>query len=377
MKFLSMVKKEILHNIRDTKAMFLMTIFPILMIMILGAAFSQSFGSSNVIQKVKVAYEIDHESDMYESFISFTESIKEKIDIRFEEVTDGTKAREDVSNGVYDSYINLKDDKVLMYINSLRVYNANLVATVMDSFIDKSNLLAEVYKVKPDKAGALIPEEGYSPNFTALSDVESNPAPSSKDYYAITMFTMIILYSTNIGAFAIIAERIRSTYERIMCSNVSRISYLVAKVTGAFLITSLQVALVYLFSRFMLRTNWGDDPLYILLISGSLIFMAVSLGIGLTEGIRNPGVMAAVLNMAIPIFVFLAGGYIPLSVFNSQILNMISNISPLKWTNKAMFDLIYYNDLSTIPIAVMVNVIIGLVFLSVPIIMIYSRKDVA
>lgn len=377
MKFISMVYKDILHNFRDKKAMFLMTVFPILMIIILGTAFSQSFGSNNVIKKVKVAYKATAKEQLTESFVSFTKSIENNIDIQFEEITDEKKAREDVSNGIYDSFVDLtQKDKIQMYINDLRVYNANLVVTVMESFVNKTNLLSQIFIYDPTKANELIPDKDYKPSFITRSSVEAKPAPSSKDYYAITMFTMIILYSINSSAFSIIAERMRRTYERIMCSNVSRISYLLAKVTGVFIITSLQVALVYLFSRYMLQTNWGDYPQYTLLISGSLIFMAVSLGIGLTEGIRNPGVMAAVINMTIPIFVFLAGGYVPLSIFNSQILNTISNISPLKWTNKALMDLIFNNDLSTIPMAVGVNLIIGVVFLSVPIIMIYSRKDV-
>lgn len=378
MRFLSIVKKEILHNIRDKRAMFLMTLFPILLIVILGLAFANSFGSSNVIKHVKVAYKIDSESVLYDSFVDFTKSIKESIDVQFDEITDDEKARNDVSNGAYDAYIDMTSDEVInLYMNSLRVYNANLVRTVMESFVQKTNLITEVYDYAPDEVGKIMPEGGYKPDYTKLSSVEAKPTPSSKDYYAITMFTMIILYSTNIGAFSIISERLRHTYERVMCSYVSRISYLLAKVTGTFIITCIQVALVYLFSRYMLRTNWGAHPEYTLIIAASLVFMAVSLGIGITEGIKSPGVLVAVLNMTIPVFVFLAGGYIPLSVFNSSILNSISNISPLKWTNQAMFDMILYNDYSKMPMAIGINLIIGLVFLSIPIIIIYRRKDVA
>lgn len=377
MKFISMVRKEVLHNFRDAKAMFMMIVFPILMIVILGTAFSGNFNSSNIIKGVQVSYNINVTGDVEDGFKDFMTSLSEQLDITFTEVKDEKVAKKDLKDGIYDGYIVVDKDQIRLFVNSLRVYNANLIQTVMKSYVDKSNLIAEVVSVAPEKVAQIMPEGTYSPDYLHMTSIEAQEVPSSKDYYAVTMFTMIILYSTNIGAFAIIAEKIRKTYQRIMCSNVSRISFILAKVLGCFLITCLQVLIVYLVSKYMLRANWGTSPAYILLISGSLVFMSVSVGVGLSEGIKSPALMAAFLNMTIPVFVFLAGGYIPLSVFNSSVLNTIASVSPLKWTNQAMFDLIYLNSTSVIPTTVIINVAVGVGFLLIPIIKILVRKDVA
>ena len=377
MKFISMVKKEILHNFRDSKAMFMMIVFPILMIIILGTAFSGNFNSSNVITGVKVSYNINVTGDIEEGFKDFMTSLSKQLDITFTEIKDKELAKTDLKDGIYDGYIEVNEDQIQLYVNSLRIYNANLIQTVMKSYVDKSNLIAEVSSVNPEKIGVIMSEENTVPDYLNMTTIKAQELPSSKDYYAVTMFTMIILYSTNIGAFAIIAEKLRKTYQRIMCSNVSRISFILAKVLGCFLITCLQVLIVYLVSKYMLRANWGTSPAYILLISASLVFMSVSVGVGLSEGIKSPALMATFLNMTIPIFVFLAGGYIPLSIFNSTILNSIANVSPLKWTNQAMFNLIYLNTKDVIPTTIIINVVIGLCFLLVPIIKILVRKDVA
>lgn len=372
MRFLSLLKKELIHNLRDKKAMFLMTIFPILLILILGMALSQTFSSSIMPSKIKVAYMGEGNNEIYKSFKDFT---KEKtLNIDFEEVTNEEVAKEMVSNGKYDGLVKFtKDNNIELFKNNIRELNGSLIKTIMETFVNKSKVIEAVIKVNPSSVGEVI-SKPISQN-VKLNEVRGSTKPSSRDYYAVTMFTMIILYSTNIGAFGVLGENLRKTYDRIMASTVKPIEYLGAKVAGAFLITCFQVSIVYLFSRFVLHTNWGDKPQYILLISASLIFMAVSLGIGLSIGIKNPIVMAAALNMTIPLFVFLAGGYIPLSVFDSKILNMISNISPLKWTNEGIFNLIYNNDLSVMPIAILVNVLIGIVFLAIPLIS-YYRRDV-
>lgn len=372
MRFFSLVKKELIHNFRDKKAMFLMTIFPILLILILGMALSGTFSSSIMPSKIKVAYIGDRDKEIYKSFKEFT---KEKtLNIEFEEIKDEETTKEMVSDGRYDGLIKFTDDDTIeLFKNNIRELSGNLIKTVIQTFTDKSNVVNAVIKVNPSSVEDIINKP--MPDNVKINEVKGSTKPTSRDYYAVTMFTMIILYSTNIGAFGVLGENLRKTYERIMASTVTPIEYLCSKVLGAFLITSFQVSIVYLFSRYVLNTNWGDRPYFILLISASLIFMAVSLGIGLSIGIKNPIVMSAGLNMTIPLFVFLAGGYIPLTIFNNKILNMVSNISPLKWTNDAIFRLIYNNDLSIVPIAIAVNLIIGLIFLSMPLIA-FNRRDV-
>lgn len=375
MKFLAIVKKEILHNIKDKKAMFLMTIFPIILILILGTAFSGSFESSGTISKIKVAYKAEQKEELYESFKDFTVDIGKKLNIEFKEVKDNKKAIEDVSDGRYDCYINIKDEKnIQFYSNNIRSFNGNLVKTVMQIFVDKTKLIMQTLKVSPE--GMEIVTSDKVVKAVTIENIAQKSGPRAKDYYAITMFTMIILYSTNIGAFSVVAEKMRRTYERIRCTTVTKTQFLFAKVVGSFLVTAFQVSIVYLFSRYVIKTNWGSNPEYILMISASLIFMSVALGIGLSSGINNPAIMAAALNMTIPIFVFFAGGYIPLDVFQSDILNTIAKVSPLKWTNEAIFNIIYNNDLTMVSTAIIINVVIGCAFILLSIINAW-RKEVA
>lgn len=54
MKILNILKKEILQNLRDKKSMLLMTLFPMLLITILGTVFSGNFASTINIPEINV-----------------------------------------------------------------------------------------------------------------------------------------------------------------------------------------------------------------------------------------------------------------------------------------------------------------------------------
>lgn len=370
---LYIIKKEILHNLRDKKSMILMTVFPMLMMVILGTVFASSFQSSGSIPKINVIYSVEKNSDISKQFKVFADDIEKTMNVNFTEVTDEKNALENISNGTCDTYLKFENtNKILFYTNNLRVFNSNLVLSLMNTFVDKSNLISEIATKKPMALSKI--DNSVTPNYVEFKSIVAGKEPTGLEYYSITMFTMIILYSIPAGAFTILGEIGRRTYGRLLCSGISKSNILFGKLIGCCAATSFQIFLIYLFSRYILKTNWGNNYFAIIGISLSAVIMAVSVGIGLANMIKNSGVVAIAMHILIPIMVFLGGGYIPLNFIGSNALNAVSIISPIKWTNEALFKMIYGNNLSTIPIAIAINLIIAMVFLITPIL--WPRKDV-
>ncbi|MFD3156234.1 SagG family ABC transporter permease subunit [Haloimpatiens sp. FM7330] len=374
MSIFNIFKKEIIQNLRDKKSMFMMTIFPILMIIILGTAFSGSFASSNNIPKVEVIYSINKKAKVSKEFQSFIDEIQKTMNIRFQKINNKNEALNYISNGKYDTYINVSSDtKIKIYSNNLRVFNGSLVKTLMDTFVEKVNMMEQIAEVNPQMISKI--NNNSSPKFIKSKSILGKLEPRSIDFYSVTMFTMIILYSTATGSMSILSELRRKTLSRMLCSSTSKFKILIGKLLGCFCITGFQCSLVFLFSKYILKARWGTNNLMILAISASLIFMAVSVGIGLSSLIKNANILSVAINTVIPIFVFLGGGYISLEVFNSNVLNTISNISPIKWTNEAIFKMIYGNDFSFVSTAIIINLVVAFIFLLAPIVTL--RKDVA
>ncbi len=83
MKILNIIKKEILENFRDRKAMFLMTLFPMLLITILGTVFSGNFASTINIPEINVMYSINKDVKIDKNFKDFSKQIQKNMKVNF------------------------------------------------------------------------------------------------------------------------------------------------------------------------------------------------------------------------------------------------------------------------------------------------------
>jgi len=200
-------------------------------------------------------------------------------------------------------------------------------------------------------------------DFTAVNSVNKKAQPSSLDYYAVAMLTLIIMYGTNTGLYGIAGEKNLKTRDRILASPVKKYEFLVGKTLGGIFATTLQVIIVIAFSKYVLKTNWGEDIFTIFLIVLSLIIMAISLGVGLGFIFKKENVASGILNFVIPVMCFLAGAYVPIEVIGNHTFESITYLSPLRWTNKAIFQIIYNSDYSKVFPAITINISIAAVFL--------------
>ncbi|AUN16616.1 ABC transporter permease [Clostridium botulinum] len=373
MKILNILKKEILENFRDKKAMLLMTLFPMLLITILGTVFSGNFASTINIPEINVMYSINKDVKIDKNFKDFTKEIQKNMKVNFKETKEEKDALEKISNGKADVYIKIPNDKkIYIYENNVRAFNSQLVSTLLDTFVDKVNMTKEVSSKNPMALSKIKVDN--SPNFVNTKTIDGKNSPRGIDYYAVTMLTMTILYGTAVGAMSIASEIKRRTYKRLICSNTSPLKILFSKILASFLVIAFQSFLIYLFSKYILGTNWGNNKLALISVVASLIFMAVSAGVCIANTIKNEGVMSIIIYMFVPVLTFLGGGYIPLDTIGSKMLNYVSNISPLKWSNDAIFKIIFGNDLSIFATTMLINLGAGVLFLLIA--MLFPRKDV-
>lgn len=375
---LSVIKKEILQNFRDKKAMFWMILFPIIMIFILGNALGQFFGKGEMkIPKTTVIYTIEknskgNETKSTENLEKFFTDSEENLNMNFIKGQDRNKILEGIKRGKYDCYLDIKKNgDIKVYSNNLKDFNASLVTNLLEIYMEKNNVIDSIKDIYPE--GLKFINVNENPNIVQVKSIEKAKTPSAFDYYSVTMLTMIVLYSTLAGAMTVIGERVRGTMKRLACSPIKKFTLYMGKLIGAYIVVAIQIGVLFLFTKYVFRADWGNNLLSIILILVSAIFMAISLGMGLAGMFRNPNIISVSTNILIVLLNFLGGAYIPLDTFgNNNILTYISNISPLKWTNSAIFKIIYFNDFSIVNTAILVNILIGLFFIIVP--FFFTRK---
>jgi ABC-2 type transport system permease protein len=361
MNILKIILKGLKQDIRDKRTMAIMIAFPIALIIILGAAFTNAFGESLGISfNAKVLYKIETDKPMAEAFNSFKDGFKDS-DLKFTETSDALKAKEQIENVEYDCFITVKDKEITILKNDKYNLQADIFQSMLDAFIQSYNLQVEIAKENPAALSNISYDEGF--NAVDKVSLDRKRTPRSIDYYAVTMISLIILYGSMGGSYGIIGERTRKTEGRMLTAPVRKTELLAAKVIGSVLITVFQITVVVLVSKFILKVYFGENMLPIVLILLSEIIMAVSLGVGTAFLVKNESAINGILNAIIPFIAFLGGAYVPLKQFGDGFLLKLTNISPLMWVNRSIVNTIYSGDTSTVLQTVVINLVIATIFI--------------
>jgi len=344
----------------------MMVLFPIVLIIILGAAFSGSFDQPAKIGDVKVLYtEKINGNNHYltEAFKEFREGLTRDYGMIFEKTDDVNVGMKSVQGYKYTGYVCVSDEpqEIKLYNNEkYGGYKSVILESVLNSFTKTYKAMATIAVNNPS-ALALSQMESHG-DFVSLKSLDKKRQPGSMDYYAITMMTMILLYASMTGFWSVKGDMEDRTAGRILCAPVKRYEFLMGKVLGCIMVTLVQGLVVVLFSKFILKADWGEDLLSVALLLLSYSIMSVSMGVGLAYLFKNGDAANGILNTVIPIITFLGGGYVPLSVMGNALTD-ISSISPVKWANTALLKIIYDKDYSALLTSVVIDIAIAGVFI--------------
>jgi len=357
MNIISIIVKEVKQNLRDKKAMAMMVLFPVLLIIVLGAAFKTSFSEDTKIGTPKVFYSIEAKGDAAEYLKKF---INEKTTPKIEYVkTSDIKKAKDllVSSSEYSGIIEMtEDNKIVLYKNDKGDMNlkGGIFESMLSGFVNQFNIITEIQKVNPK----VIPDvlSDTNADYTEISSINKLEKPSSLDYYAVAEVALIIMYAASVGLYGMSSEKNSKTRDRVLSGPVRKYEFLFGKTVGGVLITIIQIAAVVAFSKYVLKANWGNDIFTVMLILISEIIMAISLGVGLGFIFKQESAAGGILNFIIPVIVFLGGSYMPIE-------GSFTYFSPVKWVNKSIFEVIYSNDYSKVVPAICINVGVAILFL--------------
>ena len=374
MNIARIIMKEFKLNIRNYKANMMMVLFPIVLIIILGAAFTNSFDRTIKLGNVIVLYteaEKDSGNPFTDAFKGFREDLTKELGITFEKTDNMNRGMASINENKYSAYLYISGDlqEIKLYKNEKYAFNASLMESTLNSFIKTYGAMAAIAVNNP--SALAMPQMQKHGSYVSIRSLDKKRQPGSLDYYAITMMSMILLYASMSGFYSVRGDIEQMTANRTLCAPVKRVELLTGKVLGCIFVTVVQGLAVVLFSGFILKAYWGEDPVAVALLLLTYSVMAVSMGVGMAYLMKNGDASAGLLNTIIPIFVFLGGGYVPLEVMGSALTN-ISKISPVSWVNTALFKVIYNSDYSSVAISIVINLSVAAAFILIA--ALFSRK---
>lgn len=367
MMIFKIAKKELLQSIRDLKSMAIMTLMPLASILILSIAISAVFNHSELsMSNVHLEYLVKGEKGV------LTPGFE---NLMTEMLTDDSNSLLEIGDKK-DSINRLKNDEIsclveidegnrtiIFYKNNIYNSDASIIEGVLNTYINRFNAIYEIKSVN-SKLLEDMNLEGERNNYITLKSLDKKDDPNAMDYYGVAMCILFVLYSMSMPITVNINEKKKGAIGRILMSPIRKKDLLLGKVLGGVGITTIQFGLVILTTVFIFNVNWGDHPIYAFILIFTLIMMAVSIGTALGLLFDSEEKAMGIIHVLIVIIALFGGSYMPLTGLGT-FGEIGKYFSPVWWSIKGVMNMIYSGEMSTLYVAMVINLGIAILFLSI------------
>ena len=143
-----------------------------------------------------------------------------------------------------------------------------------------------------------------------------------------------------IGISAMFAyERQKGTLRRLLTTPTRKSTYLLGTIFGQVLTALVQMLLLVGFGIFVMKLNWGSQPLALAVMLVSSALAAAALGAALGTFVKTEGQASGLSIMAGMVMALLGGCWYPLEMF-PQTVQTIVKILPTTWAMRGLLDIV-------------------------------------
>lgn len=321
-QFLSFVKKEFYHILRDKRTMFILLVMPVVQIIIFG------FALTNEVKNSKIAI-LDQSND------AATQALATEIEAsRYFEVEKYLRQNSEIGPTFKEGKVKLvivfppHFNEDLLHFNTAQV---QLVADAADPNV-ANTLTSYATAVIMDYQDRITQNRKLP--YTINTEMRMLYNPQLKGAYNFVpgvMAMVLMLICTMMTAITVVREKEMGTMEVMLVSPVQPLKIIIAKAVPYLLLSMVNIASILLLSVFVLDVPVNGS--LFLLVMESILFTLTCLAFGLLISSSTDSQQTAM-------FISLTGLFLPtvmLSGFMFPIENMplplrtISNAVPAKW----------------------------------------------
>ncbi|WP_170119619.1 ABC transporter permease [Tumebacillus permanentifrigoris] len=353
--------KDTLIRLRDWKVLLIMLLMPILLSMILGSALAgQTNADAMSLPDMTVATFDGHGGGFSEGLLDGLlggPKLKDKLTLvkmaSPEEVKSAVEAQK------VDVGIVIESKKIRVLRDPGKPTSGQFVQTLTESYVLRVGAVATSTKVVVKERSNSIPASqvgevdfakmasavadqlkpvAISPNASVLETPIGEKAVSAKQYYAVAMTAMFLLYNVAIGAKSILNERGTETLARMMVSPTSKSSILLGKFVGTLLYSMIQFVVMVLATRFIFGVEWGGNGAQVLVLGLMYAVAVAGLSMMIASMISSEKVADLVSGIGALIAAVLGGSIVPLSEF-PDLMQKLSLVTPNAWALNGLLDI--------------------------------------
>lgn len=370
--FWYIAKKDLLQIIRDRNSLFLLLIVPLVLIVVIGFAFGNLFGSGSSQITITVAVSNQDSGFVGKAIVNALHINTDKLKITVNQYNDPNQVTDQVANnsnvnaGVVipaatsDKFISAANTgttpKNLVQFYSLPSSNdprativQNIVTGVLSSQFAGTSAVGQVYSIcnRPGNHCAQSSIDAQSITTTvgkasATGGSSAVQALTAGKAVTINSFDQLVpgyaiffaLFGVNAAAATILQEKEDGTFRRLLIAPVQKYALLGGKLLAQFILTLAQLAVLFGIGYFAFHLHFGSLPAVIALLIGTS-FATTGLGILLVSVVKTRRQLNPIVTLVVLLTSAVGGAWWPLFLEPAW-MQQIAKIGVTAWAMEGL-----------------------------------------
>jgi len=365
-------KKDLLQILKDRSSLFFLLLVPLILIVVVGFAFGNLFGSSSSQVTITVAVSNQDSGSLGKSIVNALHVNTDKLKITVNQYNDPSQVTGQVANnsnvnagiviaaGASDKFVAAAQTgtvpKNLVQVYSLPSTNdprativQNIVTGVLSSQFAGASAVGQVNSVcnqpgnhctqssiNRQTIAATVGEASAIRGAAAVQPLTAGKAVSVNTFDQIVPGYAIFfaLFGVQAAAGTILQEKEDGTFRRLLIAPVNKFALLGGKLLAQFILTLGQLTFFFLVGYFAFHLDIGSLPAVIALLIGAS-FAATGLGIVLVSIVKTRRQLNAIVPLVVIISSAIGGAWWPLFVEPSW-MQQIAKIGITAWAMEGL-----------------------------------------
>ena len=165
--------------------------------------------------------------------------------------------------------------------------------------------------------------------------IDYNPRTNSSAGQLITWVFIPLIGISSMFAY----ERQKGTLRRLLTTPTRKSTYLLGTIFGQVLTALVQMLLLIVFGIFVMKLNWGSQPLALAVMMVASTLAAAALGTTLGTFVKTESQASGLSIMTGMVMALLGGCWYPLEMFPQTVQNIVK-ILPTTWAMRGLLDIV-------------------------------------
>lgn len=342
--------------LRNKALIFWTFAFPIILGLFFNLAF-QNIEKNEQLQVIDIAIinsnDYNNNKIVKESLNELTKGKNKLFNIK---VTNEKTSKDLLNNNKITGYLTFKEDQV-----NITVKNSGVEETVLKQVLEQiqsnSKIVNKTIEKEISEQVATNKKINYEQIYqNALSLLNENNIKinniSNKnlsytmiEYY--TLIAMACLYGAMLSMFIINYQlpNMNSTGKRISASPINKSKQLISSLLATYIVQIIGLLLLFLFTIFILKVDYGDNLLYVIITSLCGALSGLSFGVATSTLFKtNENAKTGIIIAITMLFCFLSGMMgITMKYIIDKNIPLLNMINPANMITDALYSLYYYS----------------------------------